>query len=129
MIMLVITFAGIVLSVILRDSMPDSTLLWLVLFAITLIIMTISEIQSYTQLNKRLNEKLAREQEAMAELFKSRMITKEKKPASPADEAKLVEQMASELKARLGSSKTLTAENVKQMTQELTAQLPHKTGG
>lgn len=129
MIMLVITFAGIVLSVLLRDSMPDSTMLWFVLFGISLVIMTSSEIRSYIRLHKTLTEQQIREQEAMTELFKSRMISKEKKPANPADEAKLVEQMALELKARLGSSKTLTAENVKQLTQELTSHLPHKAGG
>ncbi len=128
MIMLVITFAGIVLSVILRDSMPDSTLLWFAVFAISLIIMTSSEIRAYCHLHKILNEKQTREQEAMVELFKIRATTKENKPVSSADEAKLVEQMASELKARLGSSKTLTTENIKQMKQEVTAQLPHKAG-
>jgi aspartokinase-like uncharacterized kinase len=123
--MLVLTFAGIVLSVILRDSIPDSTLLWFAVFAISLIIMTISEIRSYLHLHKTLHQKKAMEQEAMSELFKSRLTGKDKKPLTPADNAKLVDQMATELKARIGSSKTLTAENVKQMTKGLTSQLPH----
>lgn len=126
MIVFVIPLGGIVLSVILMDSIPDSTVLWSILFAITLVIMTVSEIRSYVILHKKLHEKHVMEQEAMLDLFQSRMISQEKKPSRAVDESKLIEQMAGELKSRLGSSNNLSAENIKKMTKELTAQLPLK---
>ena len=126
--LIVITIAGIVISVLMSSSMPDSTAIWFVLFAIGLAYVTASEIRSYLRLHNELTERHRREQESMADLMKERLIVKKSKPSTVEDEAKLVEQMANELKARLGNANSLSAANLKQMTNDLKNQLSHNPG-
>jgi hypothetical protein len=120
-----IPLAGIAISLFLRDSVPDTTMLWIALFSTSLVMLAVSEIKAYMQKHKKIFSERAREQEAMVDLIKNRLLNNEKKVIAPGDEAKLVEQMANELKARLGSSKTLSAENIKQITSEMTSKIPH----
>lgn len=126
--LIVITIAGIVISMLMSNSMPDSTSIWFVLFAIGLAYVTFTEIRSYLRLHNELTEKHRREQESMAELMKERLIVKKSKASTPVDESKLVEQMANELKARLQGGQKLSAESLKQMTSEMKGQLTHTPG-
>lgn len=126
--LIVITIAGIVISVLMRDSMPDSTVIWLVVFAVGLGYVTLTEIRAYLHMHKELSERHRREQESMAELMKDRLLVKKNKAATPADESKLVEQMANELKSRMGNAQSLSAASLKQMTNDIKNQLSHNPG-
>lgn len=126
--LIVITIAGIAISVLMRDSMPDSTVIWLMLFAVGFGYVTLTEIRAYLHRHNELAERHRREQESMADLMKERLLVKKSKAATPADEAKLVEQMANELKSRMGNAQSLSAANLKQMTKDIKNQLSHNPG-
>lgn len=126
--LIVITIAGIAVSVLMHDSMPDSTLIWFVLFAAGCAYLTVTEIRAYLHLHTELTERHRKEQESMADLMKERLLVKKSKASTPEDEAKLVEQMANELKSRMGNAKSLSAASLKQMTADIQNQLSHNPG-
>lgn len=123
--LIVITIAGIAISVLMSDSMPDSTVIWFVIFAVGFFYLVFGEIRTFLHINRELEERYRKEQESMADLMKERLLVKKSKAAGPADEAKLVEQMANELKSRLGKSSSISAESLKQMTNDIKNQLSH----
>ena len=124
---IIIPLAGIALSVFIGDTVPNQTILWLVLFLASMILIAVAEIKAYLHRHREVYNARKQEKTAMADLIKNRLLTAEKTALVPGDETKLVEQMANELKARLASSKSLSAENVKQITSELTSKIPQKT--
>lgn len=102
---LAISFTGIVMAVLFRDTMPDSTLLWLVLFLISILIMVFEEIRLYMKIHSEVKEHRVREREAMVDLLKERLVSGEKKAMTGADEDKLAEQMIGEIQARIAAKK------------------------
>ncbi|MSM40488.1 MAG: hypothetical protein GJT30_12805 [Geobacter sp.] len=102
---LAISFTGIVMAVLFRDTMPDSTLLWLILFLISIFIMVFEEIRLYMKIHSEVKEHRIREREAMVDLLKERLVSGEKKAMTGADEDKLAEQMVSEIQARIAAKK------------------------
>lgn len=102
---LAISFTGIVMAVLFRDTMPDSTLLWLVLFLISIFIMVFEEIRLYMKIHSEVKEHRVREREAMVDLLKERLVAGEQKAMTGQDEDKLAEQMVSEIQARIAAKK------------------------
>lgn len=102
---LAISFTGIVMAVLFRDTMPDSTLLWFVLFLISILIMVFEEIRLYMKIHSEVKEHRVREREAMVDLLKERLVSGEKKAMTGADEDKLAEQMIGEIQARIAAKK------------------------
>lgn len=102
---LAISFTGIVMAVLFRDTMPDSTLLWFVLFLISILIMVFEEIRLYMKIHSEVKEHRVREREAMVDLLKERLVSGEQKAMTGADEDKLAEQMIGEIQARIAAKK------------------------
>ena len=101
MLALIFSLLGIILTLLWRESMPDSTLIWFVLFLLSLMIMVISEVRSYLRLHSKYREIRTKEQEAMINLIKDRLIPAEKATSDQIDQNKLAEQMANEIKSRM----------------------------
>ena len=101
MLALIFSLLGIILTLLWRESMPDSTLIWFVLFLLSLMIMVISEVRSYMRLHSKYREIRTKEQEAMINLIKDRLTPAEKASSDQIDQNKLAEQMANEIKTRM----------------------------
>jgi small basic protein len=97
---------GIIVAVLMNDSIPDNTLFWIGMFLVALLLMVGGEIRAYLKIHAKIKQERVQQRDEMINLIKERLVTGgDKKAMNAVDEAKLVEQMTKEFEARVAAKK------------------------